>query len=174
MSDTNTNIQEAKRRLPLPKLMAELGCGDHAKKTARCPFHQPENNPSFSVFETKDGQWGWKCRASCGSGDQIDFLAKAKGIDVKEATKLFLERVGVGPATAPAPVKSATPETPKAVVIPRPLGELLNAVAAMLRRYVAFPLPEQALVVALWVVHTWAIEAFDFTLYFHALQARSG
>jgi len=53
----NPNIQEAKSRLPLPKLMAELGYGDRAKSNARCPFHS-DQNPSFGIFQ-KDGQWFW-------------------------------------------------------------------------------------------------------------------
>ena len=35
MSD---DIQEAKRRVPLPVLMHRLGLGQHAKKRAFCPF----------------------------------------------------------------------------------------------------------------------------------------
>ena len=47
---SSTSIEEAKRRLPLPLLLKQLGLGEHAKKTARCPFHE-DRNPSFSVFQ---------------------------------------------------------------------------------------------------------------------------
>src|SRR6516162_4889854 len=89
MSD---DIQEAKRLLPLPKLMAEMGYGGRVKKSAHCPFHD-DQNPSFSVFE-KDGQLFWKCVTGCGEGDEIDFIAKVKGIDNKEATREFLRLTG--------------------------------------------------------------------------------
>ena len=87
------NIQEARRQLPLPKLMAEMGYGDRAKKSARCPFYD-DQHPSFGIFE-KDGRWLWKCHACGEGGDEIDFIAKAKGIDIKEATKEFLRMAGV-------------------------------------------------------------------------------
>jgi hypothetical protein len=90
MSD---DIAEAKRRFSLPKLMTETAYGDRVKKRAHCPFHD-DQAPSFSVFE-KDGQFFWKCFAGCGEGDQIDFIAKAKGIDRKEATKEFLRMAGI-------------------------------------------------------------------------------
>lgn len=53
MSDTA--LQEAKRRLPLPGLMHELGLGQHAKKSARCLFHDDQRN-SFSIWQ-RDGAW---------------------------------------------------------------------------------------------------------------------
>jgi hypothetical protein len=33
-------LAQAKRRLPMSALMAQLGFGDRAKKSARCPFHE--------------------------------------------------------------------------------------------------------------------------------------
>ena len=51
-------------------------------------------------------------------------------------------------------------------VVPRPLPEILNAIIEVLNRYVVFFLPEeQPIVIALWVVHTWLFEAFDYTAY---------
>jgi hypothetical protein len=104
----SAEIIEGKQRLPLPQLMERLGLGDHAKKTARCPFHRPDNTPSFSVFQHKDGkQWGWKCWAGCGSGDEINFLVKVKNIDVKEATKEFLRMAGIAPKSQAVPTQFA-------------------------------------------------------------------
>lgn len=187
-SDTNSdmnsdsNIQEAKLRLPLPRLMQELGYGDRAKSSARCMFHD-DKNPSFGIFQ-KEGQWFWKCQAGCGHGNEIHFLAKAKGTDVKEATKEFLRMAGVESkaklvtASAPtsAPKQAATTEAKTATVQPRPLGELLDAVVAILWRYVVFSLPEQASVIAAWIVHTHLLEAFDYTAYLFVFSAskRSG
>src|SRR5690349_8550124 len=90
---SNSNVQEAKSRLPLPKLMAELRYGDRAKSSAHCMFHD-DQSPSFGIFQ-KDDQWFWKCQAGCGHGDEIHFLAKVKGFDIKEATKEFLRMAGV-------------------------------------------------------------------------------
>ena len=83
-----------KQRLPIPELMHRLGLGEHAKKSAPCPFHDDKHN-SFSIWQNPDGLWSWKCHADCGQGDEITFLEKYHGISNKEATKLFLEIAGV-------------------------------------------------------------------------------
>jgi hypothetical protein len=95
------------------------------------------------------------------------------------STENIKERMaGVTPESkAPiiAPKKKATVES-KLAVVPRPLGELLDAVEGFLRRYVVFAMPEQARLIALWVVHTWLINAFDYTAYLNVFSAskRSG
>ena len=99
-------IEEAKRRLPLPALLHQLGLGEHAKKSARCPFHDDQRN-SFSVWRNEAGRWFWKCHAGCGEGDEITFLEKHKSISNSEAIKLFKEMAGVSaPPSKPA---SASP-----------------------------------------------------------------
>jgi hypothetical protein len=97
-------IQKAKRKLPLPALMHRLGLGEQAKKSARCPFHEDKHN-SFSIWP-RDGSWFWKCHTGCGDGDEIDFLAKHKGILRSDAIKLFLEMAGSEPSTSPVPRKT--------------------------------------------------------------------
>ena len=69
----NDDIAEAKRRLPLPDLMRQIGLGEHAKKSAHCPFHDDKHN-SYSTWQNDDGLWSWKCHAGCGQGDEITFL----------------------------------------------------------------------------------------------------
>ena len=101
MSD-RTPILEAKRRLPLPDLMAKLGLAEHAKKSAKCFMHEDGNN-SFSVWEYNPGSWHWKCHAGCGEGDEITLLEKVKGIGRKEAIRLFLEMAGIQPEKQSAP-----------------------------------------------------------------------
>src|SRR5262245_1934064 len=61
-------------------------------------------------------------------------------------------------------------------VQPRPLAELLDAIVAILRRYVVFPLEQQPEAIALWVAHTWSFCAFDYTPYLFVFAAakRSG
>ena len=67
------DIAEAKRRLPLPVMMNQLGDGEHAKRSALCPFHE-DHRESFSVFQTE------RClafeSASC-IGMMLDSLAGA-------------------------------------------------------------------------------------------------
>ena len=60
MNDLRQKIDEAKGRLPLPELMAQVGLGDRAKETAHCPFHDDEHK-SFSVFKGTDGLWRSWC-----------------------------------------------------------------------------------------------------------------
>ena len=50
---------------------------------------------------------------------------------------------------------------------PMTLPEILEAAKEFLSRYVVFSNEAQAIVVALWVAHTWVIEAFDYTPYLH-------
>jgi hypothetical protein len=99
-------IDEAKKRLPLPALMGQLGLANHAKQTARCPFHADRHN-SFSVWQ-RDGVWFFKCFSGCGKGDEINFLELHRSLSRSEATKLFLEMAGVNGAT---PAHSAAHES---------------------------------------------------------------
>src|SRR5262245_39548275 len=94
-----SNIAEAKRKLPLPALLHRFGLGKHAKKSARCPFHDDKHN-SFSIWKNGADLWFWKCHAGCGEGDEITFVEKHNGISNKEATKLLLQMVGVNGATS--------------------------------------------------------------------------
>ena len=72
-------LAQAKQRLPLSALMAQLGFGERVKKSSCCPFHE-DSSASFSVYPGHDGEERWKCFAGCGEGDAIDFLAKHRGI----------------------------------------------------------------------------------------------
>jgi CHC2 zinc finger len=99
-SDLREKIDEAKRRLPLPELMAREGLGEHAKKEAHCPFHHPDKHKSFSVFKGDDGFSHWKCFAGCGEGDEIMFLNKLKGLSLTKAMNLYLAMAGF-PASRP-------------------------------------------------------------------------
>ena len=47
------------------------------------------------------------------------------------------------------------------------LSALLDSICAFLGRYVVFQMPEQPRAIALWVVHCWALDAFDYTPYLH-------
>src|SRR5262249_7156506 len=93
---SSTPIQQAKLKLPLPLLMEELGLHEHAKKNARCPFHE-DRNPSFSVFQT-EGAWFFKWHAGCGTGDEINFLEKYHGVTRSEAIRQYLEMARCAPS----------------------------------------------------------------------------
>lgn len=110
------NIAEAKQRLPLPDLLARLGLGEHAKKSARCPLHQ-DKSPSFSVFE-QEGLWFWKCHAGCGEGDEITFLEKHEGLSNGDAIRRFCElagvnRIGHNSVVTPPPLKPKADDSSK-------------------------------------------------------------
>ena len=75
-AELRAKIDEAKRRLPMTALLTKLGLGEHAKKEARCPFHRPDEHPSFSVFQKKDGTWWHQYFVGCSQGDEIAFLVK--------------------------------------------------------------------------------------------------
>ncbi|HSS15467.1 MAG TPA: CHC2 zinc finger domain-containing protein [Candidatus Dormibacteraeota bacterium] len=94
-AELRAKIDKAKPRLPVPKLMRELGYGErHIGKEAVCPFHDDEH-PSFSVFQSSDGKgWQWKCHVGCGYGDEIAFLVKHFNISRREAIKRYLEMAG--------------------------------------------------------------------------------
>jgi len=77
------DLEKLKQTLPLPQLLKALGYGDGNQKKLCCPLHD-DHSPSFSIFRKKNGGWGWKCHAGCGSGDEIDFLAKLRGLDPKK------------------------------------------------------------------------------------------
>jgi DNA primase len=100
MSDLRQKIDEGKRRLPLPELMAREGLKDRAKTRAHCPFHD-DKHKSFSVFQGKDGFWHWKCFTGCGEGDEIMFLRKRKGLSMTKAMNLFLDMAGFPPSRPP-------------------------------------------------------------------------
>jgi Protein of unknown function (DUF3631) len=76
--------------------------------------------------------------------------------------------------------KSKTPvsagqlaESAKSLVVQPPLSGLLSAVREILCRYVSFQFPEQPTAIALWVVHTWVLDAFDYTPYLHIYSAET-
>jgi hypothetical protein len=113
-------LSEAKARLPLTRLMSDLGLSEHAKKSARCPFHE-DGSASFSVYRGDDGQERWKCHAGCGGGDAVDFIARKLGLSNHDACKEFIRLAGVAPLLAtPRPGAGPATPTPPAPAAPRP------------------------------------------------------
>ena len=97
-------IAEAKQRLPLPELLSQLGLGDRAKSSAKCPFHDDEHN-SFSVYKNGSGEFRFKCHGGCGAGDEINFLELHEKLSRRDAVKRFLDLAGLNDAT---PARSTT------------------------------------------------------------------
>jgi hypothetical protein len=87
-------IADAKRRLPLPALLTQLGHGAAAKKSAKCPLHE-DGRESFSMFQRADSSWAWKCHAGCGGGDEIELLACVRTLSSGDAIREFLKLAGV-------------------------------------------------------------------------------
>ena len=77
------SVADVWRRLALPGQPAAV---------CRCPFH-PDRTASFSIY--RNGQ-RWKCFAGCGSGDAVALLAKATGLNNREAFRKTLELASGG------------------------------------------------------------------------------
>jgi P4 family phage/plasmid primase-like protien len=109
------DLEKLKQTLPLPQLLKALGYGDGNLKKLCCPLHD-DHSPSLSIFRKKNGGWGWKCHAGCGSGDEIDFLAKLRGLDPKkDFRKIADEYAQLATAASPQ-----IPNTPASLAPPNP------------------------------------------------------
>jgi hypothetical protein len=77
-----------------------------------------------------------------------------------------------GPTQEPADGYAGSERDP---VLPS-LGTLLDTIVGLLTRYIVFKSTAQATVIALWIAHTHALDAFDVTPYLHLRSAekRSG
>ena len=101
-------LSQAKARLPLPALMSLCGHGEHAKKSARCMFHEDSRN-SFSAYQRPDGAWAWKCHAGCGGGDEPDWLAKHRGLSNADACREYIRLAGVIPSRPQPSTQTSQP-----------------------------------------------------------------
>jgi len=105
-------LLQAKQRLPLSVLMAQLGFGDRAKKSARCPFHE-DSSASFSLYVGDDREERWKCFAGCGQGDVIDFFAKHRGLNNADACREYIRLADVpSPPALPSSSHQSPPVQP--------------------------------------------------------------
>lgn len=102
-----TALGEAKQRLPLSALMHQLGLGEHAKRSAKCPFHDDRAN-SFSVYQKENGEWSWHCFAGCGGGDEADFIAKLYNISNPSACCRYIDLSGTSGAFTGRTLTSTT------------------------------------------------------------------
>jgi hypothetical protein len=129
-----------------------------------------------------------RCGGALVSDDVVTLTSAAKrsqlikrlrllGVTLSERALLALDEVCRLATAAPPPEEDgAAAPSPDDATAALPLAELLTAVVAFFEKYVVFRQPEQLVLLALWVAHTWALPAFDSTpyLYLHSAQPRSG
>jgi hypothetical protein len=89
------DIDEVKQKLPMPALLHQLGLGDRARKSARCPLpgHEDEN-ASFGIFKTRAGAWQFKCFSCNSGGDEIEFLRQYENLANGAVIKRYLDLAG--------------------------------------------------------------------------------
>lgn len=99
------DVADLKQRCPLPELMHRLGMGQFAKRQVRSPFRQ-DKNPSWGIFQ-KEGNWYFKDQATGEGGDELSFLARAKGIDAKaDFPRLMAEYATLAGLSAPTSTRN--------------------------------------------------------------------
>lgn len=108
LDELRNQLQEAKRRLPIPELWKRLGYPGEAKiGMVCCPFHR-EKSASFHIFD--EGKM-FKCFGCGVTGDAVIFLEKGSGLSRKDAIHKLIELAGCATATAartaPAPLPVA-------------------------------------------------------------------
>ncbi|SRR6266498_870540 len=87
--------------------------------------------------------------------------------DVNDWTKAGVTAEGIYAAFFRNESHKPVPTESAALIPGKPvnLGALLGAAGDYVKRYVVFGSEAQSAVVALWIAHTWAIDAFDYTPY---------
>jgi hypothetical protein len=102
-----SNIEAAKRALPLPDLLRKLGFnppeGDGNMPSPFAPG-RPQKTPSFSIFQRGE-DWGW-CDRSGGvetKGDEITLLEKLEGLALADAIARYVDLAGVENARPASP-----------------------------------------------------------------------
>lgn len=98
------NLDELKRRLPIPEAWVRLGLPGTPAPECRSPFRE-ERSASFSIY---DQNLRWYDHVTADGGDVIDFIARACHVDKSEATRRLCVMVGVPthPALPPAPASA--------------------------------------------------------------------
>lgn len=78
---------ELKRRLPLTFACAVLGVKLNKHGYAHCPFHSPDHDPSFHLYEFADepGVMGWHCYPCDRGGDVYSLIQGLEGCSFPEA-----------------------------------------------------------------------------------------
>lgn len=120
------NLDECRRRLPMPELLGKLGFADRAAKSSRCIFHD-DKNASAGIFQ-KDSRWFYRCHSCGASGDEIGVIEKHFGLNTAAAILRYGELSnGSEPAKAKPDIAAdaiaifkgnvVEPEKPKATAL---------------------------------------------------------
>jgi KaiC/GvpD/RAD55 family RecA-like ATPase len=62
---------------------------------AHCPFHPPDEQPSFSVYQNGGEAWGWKDFHDNSGGSVLDFVARMEGVSLNDAIRRIKELEGL-------------------------------------------------------------------------------
>lgn len=149
-----TALEVAQTSLSLPDLMDRVGLGKHAKKSARCPFHE-DRNKSFSVYLSESGEWAWKCFAGCGSGDAVAFLARAENISDADACRRLIELTDA--RSTGLSVRRPVPRRPSQPAPPARIPVMPDSVAASWNEGVDYGLARSAIAARLADFRGWPV-----------------
>jgi hypothetical protein len=92
-------LEEAKDRLTIPSLWAQLDLPGKPRTSCRSPFRE-DRKPSFSVY---DNGRKWYDHATGERGDAADFLAHALNVSPEEGCRKLIEFAGGHRINFPAP-----------------------------------------------------------------------
>ena len=139
----------------------------------RCPRNHDHTGTSVAVLQTPGGVNQFKCQHD--SCQNVTWSQMRAEIDTEYALRKaeWENQSRNGKAQSAQKQTQAVKMIPAPMVQPRPLADLLDAITGILKRYVVFPLAEQPEVIALWTLHTWVLEAFDYTPYLHVFSAET-
>lgn len=76
-------IEELRACCPLPVLMHSMGLAKYAKASCPSPF-RPDKKASWGIYQ-RDGRWFWKDHGTAESGDEIDFISRARKLKTAHA-----------------------------------------------------------------------------------------
>ncbi len=111
LMDTKSTIEALRTRCPLPVLMHRMGLGRYVRRSCCSPL-RADHSASWGVYPRGD-RWFWKDHGTGDGGDEIDFVASAKKVDVHKDFGRVLayweDLANTGPA-ASAPAELPEPE----------------------------------------------------------------
>jgi len=82
----NSEIEKIKKEIDLQDYaLRYYNIESNHQGKAHCPFHPPDNNPSFQFWKGDDGIHRFTDYHDDEGGTIIDFEVKMNGLDVKEA-----------------------------------------------------------------------------------------
>jgi len=91
------NLNEVKKANLIEYARQRYGIKCNDKGMASCPFHPPDKNPSFSIYQGKGGSWRFKCFHEDKAGSIVDLKMQLEGLSKKEACSQLLKEFS-GPA----------------------------------------------------------------------------